>query len=451
MTQPTPITVVVKIKYGEHAALKELLQNLGRHVTKQTQLRIKETGTYFGRLVILDNDPHYPPLLVFEATFDGPLDSYLDDLIRMGPGVDQVFGKCDGYPPQGISDPAAFKGFMKSNNRPINTFYAAYKQITLKGAKANLALRERIQTELLDPLDKSGKLVRMSPAEVRKAIQDFVREQKPPIGAGKIPFLTIFDKLIVRLRPPAGSPLPMGKGWRQYLADFSKVHNIPKAVQWFLENAFPKITRFLLFPYLFFLRRKERADAAAYVPPPPVQNEALNQQFQAIENQITQNQMTHVVEVKPGKLRYWTLSGVLWAINFLARHALTAGRLADVATVHFARWLYIDDHQRLLFMSNFDGPWSAYVGDFVDRTSGYLTGIWSNTFNFPPTRDLVLDGAQDIDGFGWFLRVNQLPTEFFYSAFKDDTVVSIVSTTQIAQDLNTRLGDRNLGAWLRRF
>jgi hypothetical protein len=447
----TPITVVVRIKYGEHGSLKDLLQTIGRHPTKQALVRLQDTSTYFGRLVILDNDPHYPPLLVFDATFDGDLDAYLDQLIKFGPGLDQIFGKCEGYPLAGVSDPAPFKRFMKDNNIPINTFFAAYMQIKLSGAKANLELRKRIQTEVLDPLDKSGQLETMSRREIRKAIQDFVKDEKPTVGGGTIPYLTIFDKLVIRLWPPKGSPVPTGKGWRQYIADFSKVRNIPKAVQWFLETAAPKILRVVLFPYLFFLRRKEKADAASYVPPPPVQSVKFNAQFQAIENQITQNQMTHVVEVKPGMLRHWTLSGVLWTINFLARNALTAGRLSDVVTVHFARWLYIDNDRRLLFMSNFDGPWSAYVGDFVDRTSGYLTAIWTNTFNFPPTHDLVLDGATDIDGFGWFLRVNQLPTEVFYSAFKADTAVSIVSTTQIAQDLNTRLDDRELAAWLRRF
>jgi hypothetical protein len=130
---------------------------------------------------------------------------------------------------------------------------------------------------------------------------------------------------------------------------------------------------------------------------------------------------------------------------------LTAGRLTDVATVHFARWIYIDDDKRLLFTSNFDGPWSAYVGDFVDRTSAYLTGIWSNTANFPPTHDLIEDGAQDIDGFGWFLRINQLPTEVWYAAFRSETTIAIVSTAQIAQQMHGNLNEQRLGAWLRRF
>jgi hypothetical protein len=447
----TPLSVVARIRYGEHGQLKELLRHIGSNVEQETAVNFRKTTTYFGRLVILDNDPHYAPLLLFESQFDGSIDDFLESLVESSTGLDRIFGACEGYPPSGVADIRAFKKWIKKQTMPVTTFYAAYKPLTLPMARANLRLRQIIRTEVLDRLDREGKLRGMSPQEVRAAIQKFVAERDLPMGTAKIPFLNFADKLTVRTPPPAGSPVPKDRGWHQYLAFYGRIGMLSRFGNWFFDTFAPFLVRVILSPFLFILRRKEKADAEAYVPPPAMQSLHFYREFSNVENQINKNQMTHVVEVKPGLFRKITLRVVLFGIDKLSRFGLTAGRLTDVATVHFARWIYVDGGKRLLFTSNFDGPWSAYVGDFVDRTSTYLTGIWSNTANFPPTRDLILEGAQDIDGFGWFLRINQLPTEVWYAAFRTETTVTIVSTTQIAQQMHGKLDEPQLGAWLRRF
>ena len=41
-----------------------------------------------------------------------------------------------------------------------------------------------------------------------------------------------------------------------------------------------------------------------------------------------------------------TLRLILGAIDYTARHVYTRGRLARVHTIHFARWVFIDNGQR---------------------------------------------------------------------------------------------------------
>lgn len=452
--QQTPLSVVARIRYGEHDNLRDLLRGLGDEINNNVakpRLDFQRTTTYFGRLVILDNDPHYAPLLLFESQFDGSLDDYLDSLVAASAStLDEIFGKCEGYPSLGGSDLRAFRKWIKAHSRPVATYYAAYKPLTLEMARANLKLREDIRAEL-DRQQAAGALAKMSPEQVRALIQKFVADNRLPVGSASMPFLNIGDKLMVHTPPPAASPVPKDRAWHQYLVLYGRMKMFGKLAQWFFNSFVPFVIKIVLAPWRWVLHKKEKEDAEAYVPPPPVQSLTLNKEFFNVENQLNKNQMTHVVEVKPGLFRRLTLRAVLFGIDKLSRYGLTAGRLADVATVHFARWIYIDDGKRLLFTSNFDGPWSAYLTDFVDRTSEYLTGIWTNTMNFPPTRDLLFEGAQDIDGFAWFLRINQLPTEVWYAAFRKETVISIVSTTQIAQQMKGKLEGDELTAWLRRF
>jgi len=87
----------------------------------------------------------------------------------------------------------------------------------------------------------------------------------------------------------------------------------------------------------------------------------------AREDQIVQNQMSSVINVKPGLFRSLTLRTVLAFIDLAARVEAVEGRLAGIPSIHFARWVIVDDGRRLVFFSNFDGSWENYLGDFIDR------------------------------------------------------------------------------------
>ncbi len=56
--------------------------------------------------------------------------------------------------------------------------------------------------------------------------------------------------------------------------------------------------------------------------------------------------------------------------NEAARKIFVFGKLGEISTIHFARWISIDHGQRLLFLSNYDGSWTNYLGDFRDEALG---------------------------------------------------------------------------------
>ncbi|TMQ17588.1 MAG: hypothetical protein E6J91_09880 [Deltaproteobacteria bacterium] len=170
---------------------------------------------------------------------------------------------------------------------------------------------------------------------------------------------------------------------------------------------------------------------------------------------MTQNQLTHVVDVRPGRFRLATLWLVLAAIDIAARVHAVRGQLGGITAIHFARWVIVRDRRpvqprrhRLVFFSNYDGSWESYLGEFIDRAASGLTAVWSNTVGFPATRHLVLAGARDEESFKQWTREHQLPTQVWWSGVPDATVQNIRDDVWIRQQLSRGLPDHELETWL---
>jgi len=51
-----------------------------------------------------------------------------------------------------------------------------------------------------------------------------------------------------------------------------------------------------------------------------------------------------------------------------------------------------------------------------------LDAIWETSFGYPP------DGARDLPAFKRFLRLHQVPSELFFSAYPNTTVQNIATS-----------------------
>jgi hypothetical protein len=172
----------------------------------------------------------------------------------------------------------------------------------------------------------------------------------------------------------------------------------------------------------------------------------------AREDLQIQNQLTHLVPLKPGTLRAVSTRVVLGAIDFLAHEFFTRGNLGGISSIHFARWVLVDNGQRLLFFSNYDGSWESYLGDFIDKASLGLTSVWSNTEDFPKAFFLLFKGATDEERFKAWTRAHQVPTQTWYSAYPELTVRNILNNRKIAAELRRRpTRKRAVQHWLQRF
>jgi hypothetical protein len=172
------------------------------------------------------------------------------------------------------------------------------------------------------------------------------------------------------------------------------------------------------------------------------------------EHQPVQNQLSHVVVIKPGWFRQTTLKIVLKIMNFGGRYVYNQGSLLGVSTLHFVRWEIIDGGKRLLFLTNYDGSMISYVADFVNKSwqiPSALTAIWSNTVGFPKTHWLILEGARDIERFSAFLLDYHVPTQVWYSAYRRFTTGNISNNEKIRRGLFGNLNEQETIEWLRRF
>jgi cytochrome P450 len=100
--------------------------------------------------------------------------------------------------------------------------------------------------------------------------------------------------------------------------------------------------------------------------------------------------------------------------------------IAAISTIHFARWVLIDNDTRLLFTSNFDGTLDSYLDEFIEKASGGLDAIWSNCEGYPA------GGAKDVAAFKKYVHETQFNNTLVYTAYPDATV------REIKQALRTR-------------
>ncbi|HEX2674462.1 MAG TPA: hypothetical protein VHM25_26485, partial [Polyangiaceae bacterium] len=169
------------------------------------------------------------------------------------------------------------------------------------------------------------------------------------------------------------------------------------------------------------------------------------------EDNALQNALTHVVPLK-GAERLALLSFAHGYIDAMARnHFDDIGQLGGIPTIHFAKWLLIDDNARLLFFSNYDSSWESYLSDFVDRAAIGLNLAWTLTKDYPTTSYLTRLGASDEERFKAWSRAYQRPTQVFYTAYPELGIAALNNNTWIRCGLHHPPGAAELRTWFRRL
>jgi hypothetical protein len=196
--------------------------------------------------------------------------------------------------------------------------------------------------------------------------------------------------------------------------------------------------------WLLVLRIHELTDAAPHVR----SDEAHIRELTALEDIVVQNQFSAVGYLKPGWFRRLTVLGVLWLVSYSTRHVFNKGSLVGVKTIHFARWVAINEDRRMIFASNYDGALESYMDDFIDKVAWGLNAVFSNGVGYPKTNWLVFDGAKDEQAFKDYLRVHQLPTQVWYSAYGDLTAVNIENNAKIRAGLFGKMSKPEVEEWL---
>jgi len=403
MTSAVPVghafTGLTKIVPGRVAALAEYLTEVGTHIDTTPDFAFSQLKTvHFLRWVVL-RDGEGGGWLAFESNYDGALDDHLGELLRAGAtAIHRMYGACVGYPLApanaiGPGERAAVIAFIRQGALPNAAFHVGVHNKSAERIRCEAEIAASIE-RYVDASCAAGDLAAISPREMYGRIVEHLRQ----------------SGLLARAR--------------------EKQPGAPKSSLW------PAIVRIVpaalsLLPLLLVLFVQERLDRQddPTADPPAIAQLAEREDFQV------QNQLTHLVDLKSGPLRRWWLRFVLWAIDLLARFKFNRGALGGITTIHFARWVFIDDHKRLLFFSNYDGSWESYLGDFIDKAHGGLTAVWSNTLGFPKTWFFLGAGATDEERFKSWTRSHQVPTQLWYSAYPELTVFNIQQNARICAGL----------------
>jgi hypothetical protein len=171
-----------------------------------------------------------------------------------------------------------------------------------------------------------------------------------------------------------------------------------------------------------------------------------------LEDHDVTNQFSAIGNLKPGAFRRWTLTFFLWILNYTTRHIFNRGYLTRVKTIHFARWVFLDNKQRMLFASNYDGSLESYMDDFINKVAWGLNLVFSNGVGYPRTDWLILHGAKNEQKFKYYIRRHELPTEVWYNAHPGLTALDIERNTRIRQGIEKpEMTDDEVRAWLQLF
>jgi len=358
----------------------------------------------------------YPLMLGFVADFDGDPDDFRAELShRSNDGLQRIFSSCEGFTPG--TDLARW---MKDNEQPPAAAYGNWLGRTVRQIREDDALRLALESHLQH---NAVVLAEKGPREVQKMLATFVAAEK---AAGR---LQLTDE----------EPTPFSWQLRQAL----NLIGVPIL----LLALAPVLLLYLPF-FAYQLRHREKHDMVIAPRPTPEHEAALAQ----LEDQDVTNQFSAMGSIKPGLFRVWTLAFFLWLVNYTAKHIFVRGHLARVGTIHFARWVFLNDKKRMLFASNYDGSLDSYMDDFINKVGWGLNLVFSNGIGYPSTKWLVLNGSKDEQQFKYFLRRHQMPTQVWYNAHPGLSAFDLKRNALIREGIErSDLSEEKLRQWLSLF
>ena len=421
MSNQCALTLLTPVLPVYHEQIAATLKCLKESVDKGTFKQIESLGTiHYFRLVLLeDKISNAKTNLLLSSDYDGNEDEHIMLLAtHCGDLIDQLYECCEGYHAAGERTPENRAGYLKKWSNKVAAFYIGAPGRSLKQVRQESDLRNYIWDFL-----RAGKWDGKTAKEVHSIVRKYVFENQD--------FSWTKEKIDV----------PKVKRW-----NFALLYGIA----------------FILLPLTFLLALvavtwlvvlhffHEKKDKPLGLTPSQVDSNLIRT-LEESEDFQNQNQFTQIISMKPGKMRNITVKALMIYARFRCYNEFVKGELMGIPTIHFARWVLLDDDKQMLFLSNFDGSWQQYLGDFIDKSGWGLTAIFSNTENFPVSRYLFWGGAYDEEHFLAWSRYYQVPSQVWYSAYPKLSIKNINTNTFIRSELIRDLNEQQAQTFLNRF
>lgn len=397
---------------------------------------------HFGRFVIVEEAPdaHGSPIpasLMLSTAHDQPLEEHLQQLVSVaGPGLERIFRNCEDFAGSGGSTAERVLTFLREHVVPTAALFIGTWGRSVHQVHQESRLREEIQ-DFLDRESGQRNWAHASGLEVRQAIQGLVAGN-PDLAWARTPAPPQHPRL-VRHGPLIGL-LTLGGLAAGYLLFLGSLKSLVLG-----GAAVAGTLLVLLLLFLLVLRIHEIRDVAM---DPTVLPQHVSRLANA-EDHPVMNPMTMVSNTRPGLFRILTQRLAMALVTVNATFIFNQGTMGGIASIHFAYWVICDREKRLLFLSNYDGSWENYLGDFIDRAAWALTAAWTSCTGFPKTRFLFFDGATDERRFKAWVRSQQVVTQVWYTAYPDLTSRNINDNSKLRAGLYGSMTESEARSWLR--
>lgn len=416
---PQCLTVLAPLRPADVERVRGLLRAIGDDIAgKRTAVAVpavpegrasltphidfpRSRRIHFARFGIL-TDPDRGPdrcRLLFASVYDGDLDAHLSELVSITTDMNALWSGCEGY--AGI---AHFAAFIRAHAQEADAYYVAFRDETVDSITQAIARRRRAHA-LQDAADsmaavgERGETAGAARDAVADAIARFLRAA---------PIVVDLVRAVVRY-----GPLEVLLATRHLTASLDR-YTVFRLFNRLTRNRIPPMRA----PFSSVsLERDGPAAAPVASDESPVPPSATPPSFR--EDAVTQNQLTVVTVVDPARVT--RVRAVLAGVDSYAKRLAPSGSLIGISTIHFVRWLLIDEGRRLMLVSDYDGSWEAYIDEFAEMILSGLDAIWDTSFGVPP------DGARDLPAFKRYLRTHQVPAEAFFAAYPDETVLNILA------------------------
>lgn len=189
---PNYVTIVTPMKLGSTASCRHYLRDHADpesgsgndFVQCRPEFRFDRLeNLHFCSFVILDAAGDIGPRLVFEATFDGSRDDFLDQLLELAPdGLDAVYRHCADYPGLDYPEPARvpatlFKEYLVRHDVGADTFFRGSPGRTVSQIKDEGRIRDDLVC-FLSARCEAGARIPGRAAAIHDLIRDFLRNAK---------------------------------------------------------------------------------------------------------------------------------------------------------------------------------------------------------------------------------------------------------------------------------
>lgn len=376
------INLMAPIKKGQEEAVRKVLAEIQADLAGNRYIRFPDSKLlHFARFIITRHKEG--ARLGFGATYNGPLSDLTDEIVRIAPGIEEIWGKCEGW--MGTN---RFYDFAKKNSTPSGMIYYGFPNYTVDEIR-----------QIRNVSEQMAEIANRSPLALQSMIDSLEKTKIKP---------TFFGQL--------------SRGWSEWrygVAQWARKTFLPPAQE--LVRAIGTVDTARDWSRLTnnFKGDIERTKREL--------DEILDLEYH--ENQYAQTTMTVVADIKPG--RTWILRALFLAAPPLLNYGWSRGDFAGVYSLHSFRFTLIDGGKRVWFMSNYNGSAENYFNDFIDKLNWGINAAYTHCLDYPE------GGMNQQDAFAYWIRVRQLPALVYYSAYPDENIFRTIRDLKVHKVLAT--------------